>query len=112
MTSRPRMDVFDTCISYERNTAKNLVRKQDCQKLLPVPPPHRLPRVIVGKVACALIAMATAAIKVIKDPKSRINSHGNSVRCVCYSPDGEQFATASSDKVVKCFSNEGRELFK
>lgn len=67
---------------------------------------------IAGKEACALIAMATAAIKVIKDPKSRINSHGNSVRCVCYSPDGEQFATASSDKVVKCFSNEGRELFK
>lgn len=56
--------------------------------------------------------MATAAIKVLKDPKMKISSHQNCVRCVSFSPDGEQFATASSDRFVKCFDTQGHELFK
>ena len=56
--------------------------------------------------------MATAAIKVIKEPKQTITKHSNWVRCVCWSPDGESFATASSDKMAKCFDATGKELFK
>jgi len=104
--------------TYELAKLPEIREKQDCQTLCCLTSLHVSRFQSPGRseckwrAVCGLIAMATAAIKVIKDPKSRINSHGNSVRCVCYSPDGEQFATASSDKVVKCFSNEGRELFK
>uniref|UniRef100_A0A7S1DJ60 Anaphase-promoting complex subunit 4 WD40 domain-containing protein n=2 Tax=Hemiselmis andersenii TaxID=464988 RepID=A0A7S1DJ60_HEMAN len=50
-------------------------------------------------------------IKVIRDPKKKIQSHNNWVKSVAYSPDGQFLATASTDKTVKCFED-GKELFK
>mmetsp|Transcript_17271 Transcript_17271/g.43637 ORF Transcript_17271/g.43637 Transcript_17271/m.43637 type:complete len:345 (+) Transcript_17271:85-1119(+) len=50
-------------------------------------------------------------LKVIRDPKKKIQSHNNWVRGVAYAPDGLCLATASTDKTVKCFED-GKELFK
>ncbi|NEO80763.1 hypothetical protein [Moorena sp. SIO4G3] len=43
--------------------------------------------------------------------RNRLEGHDNTVNTVSFSPDGELIATASSDKTVKIWSKEGKELY-
>ncbi|NEQ60661.1 MAG: hypothetical protein F6K53_25885 [Moorea sp. SIO4A1] len=43
--------------------------------------------------------------------RNRLEGHDNTVNTVSFSPDGELIATASSDKTVKIWSKEGKQLY-